>query len=665
MTKKELWLQRDYGQSEAPAEVVGVDFVVVSGDAYVDHPSFGSALIGRLVQSLGFCVGVIAQPKKDADFCEFGAPKHGFLLAGGVVDSMVNNYYVSKKKRTEDEYSEGGVYGNRPDRCVDVYAKTLKRLYPDCPIIAGGLEASLRRLAHYDYWDDSVRKSILWTSGVDIVVYGMGENPMFDLLEYAKKGVHLGKVRDVKGTAYLASLDTVPKKVGQKLQEGGCKDLVVLPSCGQVSADKKAYFEAFDLSMQGMATADKTLVQWQDERQFVVVNPPSSPLTQAQMDSVYALPFERTQHPRYKERVPALQEVEFSVTAHRGCFGDCAFCAITYHQGRIVQSRSEDNIIQECESLVDKPGFKGYIHDIGGPTANFHEPACDKQAKHGVCANRECVGGDGNCNQLKVDHTAYLSLLRRARSIKGVKKVFVRSGVRFDYIMSDMDQAFLQELAKHHISGQLKVAPEHASDSVLKHMNKPHFATYLAFKQEFEKATKACGMAKQYLVPYFISSHPGCTIADAVTLTEYLKEINYMPLQVQDFYPTPSTLATTMYYTEMDKNHKPIFVAKKPHDKAMQRALLQWRLPKNKALIEEAYKLAKGVGTHGKNTATQTNTQSNTPSNTHPSTRKPTKTVTQAKSPNKSTLLDKAYGRPKAHKGKKVVNRVHGKKRRK
>jgi len=582
------------------------DFVIVSGDAYVDHPSFGTAVIGRIVESCGFKVGIVAQPQNDADYQEFGEPKCAFLIAGGVVDSMVNNYYSSLKKRTRDEYSEGGIYGKRPDRCVDVYAKTLKRLFPFCPVIAGGLEASLRRLAHYDYWSDSIRASILVTSGVDLVVYGMGENPIVQILEYAKKGINLAQIKDICGTAYLTNKQTASKKLLQSLellqQKNKCIDgkqnipkqsvkLDILPSKKQITDSKRDYFDAFDRASQA-TTEDITLIQYQDDDNFVVVNPPSKPLQTAQLDKVYDLPYQRKAHPIYKKGVPALEEVEFGVTAHRGCFGNCAFCAITYHQGRIIQTRSEDSIIQEVENIANTKGFKGYIHDIGGPTANFHKNSCDKQLEYGICSKKDCVG-IANCNKLKVDHSQYLSVLRRARQVKGVKKVFVRSGIRFDYIMADMDRAFLEELVKYHTSGQLKVAPEHASDSVLKYMNKPPFETYLAFKREFDKATKACGMAKQYLVPYFISGHPGCTVEDAIKLTEYLKSIGYMPLQVQDFYPTPSTLATTMYYTEMDKQRNPIFVAKTKNQKAIQRALLQWRLPKNKELCEQAYRMVK------------------------------------------------------------------------
>ena len=566
------------------------DFVVVSGDAYVDHPSFGHAVVARLLQAEGFGVGMLAQPQSDIDFSSFGEPKKAFLVSGGVVDSMVNNYSVSLKKRSSDDYSEGGMAGKRADRVVDVYCKALKRLYPSTPIIIGGIEASLRRLSHYDYWDDVVRHSILFTSRADLLIYGMGENPLWEIAEYAKKNVSLSKVKDIRGTAFLSTKASLPKTARSAIAEESSSDCVVLPSHGRVSDSKQVYCGAFVIAKENSEYfSAKTLVQKQDSDSYVVVNPPSYPLTEKQMDKAYSLHYERKAHPSYKKGVPAIEEVEFSVTAHRGCFGNCSFCALTYHQGRTIQARSEQSIINEVEQIASSPDFKGYIHDIGGPSANFHQPSCDIQAKAGVCINKNCIGYKP-CPNLVVNHQKYLNILRRARQVKGVKKVFVRSGLRYDYMMMDKDKTFINELIEHHISGQLKVAPEHCAESVLSIMNKPSFVNYLSFSAEFTKINNQKAK-NQFLVPYFISSHPGCSLKDAVALTEYLKSIGYMPKQVQDFYPTPSTLATTMYYTEMNPyTLQPIYVAKNSHDKALQRALLQYRLPVNKSLVEEAYR---------------------------------------------------------------------------
>ena len=572
-------------------EIWQLDFIVVSCDAYVDHHSFGHAIIARLVESQGFTVGVIPQPVSDEDFSRLGAPRHAFLVSGGVVDSMVNNYTVARRRRTSDVYSEGGRFGRRPDRALTVYTRALKRLFPDVPVIIGGIEASLRRFSHYDYWSDSVMHSVLYDSGADLLIYGMGENPILELCAMAKRKKPLGRLRNIRGTAYMTDLAAAPGDIAEAIGGKNVAGVTVLSSHERVKSDKKIYAKAFLTQYRNTDpfSAD-VLVQKQDNTRYVVVNRPALPLEEKQMDFVYALPFARAPHPMYKDGVPAIEEVKFSVTAHRGCFGNCAFCALTYHQGRIVTPRSEKSILEEVERIAADPDFKGYIHDIGGPSANLHNPACDKQKTAGVCRDRECIGYKP-CPNLKVDQSAYLSVLRKARSIKGVKKVFIRSGLRFDYMLYDKDRTFLRELVRHHISGQLKVAPEHVADNVLKTMNKPPHALYEKFCAEYAKCNAEAGK-RQYLVPYLISSHPGCTLSDAVDLAKYLKKIGYCPEQVQDFYPTPGTLATTMYYTGLDpRTMQPIYVARDPHEKAMQRALMQYRNPKNRALIEEALKI--------------------------------------------------------------------------
>ncbi|MCL2375414.1 MAG: YgiQ family radical SAM protein, partial [Firmicutes bacterium] len=443
------------------------DFIVVSADAYVDHPSFGHALIARLVQSQGFSVAVLPQPVTDKEFLSLGAPKHAFLLSAGVVDSMVNNYHVSKTKRTEDVYSDEGKFGRRPDRVTEVYAKALKRLFSDSPIIAGGIEPSLRRLAHYDYWEDKVRHSILFSAPCDLIIYGMGEQPILEILSYTKKNVPLHKLKEIKGTAYLTDLNSANKQIKKAILENDRTYYNLLSSFSRVSTDKSLYGKSFLQAQQIFdSPTPKGLIQKQDNDHFVVINPPSLPLPQKVFDSVYALPFMRKAHPRYKH-IPALEEVQFSVTAHRGCFGNCSFCALTYHQGRHVLARSTESVLTEVEDLTHLEGFKGYIHDIGGPTANFHAPSCHKNETDGNCKNKECIGHKP-CTNLRVNHKEYTEILRRAKNIKGVKKVFVRSGVRFDYAMMDSDKSFLKELTAHHVSGQLKVAPEHCSNKVLK-----------------------------------------------------------------------------------------------------------------------------------------------------------------------------------------------------
>ena len=572
-------------------EIWQLDFIVVSADAYVDHHSFGHAIIARLVESQGFTVGILPQPVTDEDFMSLGAPRHAFLVSGGVVDSMVNNYTVALRKRTADVYSEGGKFGRRPDRATSVYTRALKRLFPSIPVIIGGIEASLRRLSHYDYWSDSVMHSVLFDSGADLLIYGMGENPVLELCAMAARNKPLGKLRNIRGTAYLTTADEAPEAIAAAIAGERIQGVTLLSSHERVSSDKRLYAKAFMVQYDNTDpyTAD-VLVQKQDNTHYAVVNRPALPLTEKQMDFVYSLPYMRAPHPMYVKGVPAIEEVKFSVTAHRGCFGNCAFCAITYHQGRIVTPRSEKSILQEVERIAADPDFKGYIHDIGGPSANLHNPACEKQKKSGACKGRECIGYKP-CPNLKADQSDYLNILRKARSIKGVKKVFVRSGLRFDYMLYDKDKTFMRELVRHYISGQLKVAPEHVCDGVLRFMNKPPHALYERFCDEYRKLNAAEGK-KQYLVPYLISSHPGCTLSDAVELASYLKKTGYCPEQVQDFYPTPGTLATTMYYTGLDpRNMQPVYTAKTPHEKAMQRALMQYKNPKNRALVEEALKL--------------------------------------------------------------------------
>ena len=563
------------------------DFVMITGDAYVDHPSFGHALIARLVEDRGFSIGIIPQPLADADYTRLGEPKIGFLISPGVVDSMVNNYTVSKRRRTFDEYSDEGKFGRRPDRALTVYAKALRRLYPQSAILAGGVEASLRRFAHYDYWADCVMPSVLCDAPVDLVVYGMGEVPFWDILDRVSRGVPLAKIRDVRGTCYYDKLENLPKAVRACFDRTSDKYLLC-PSYEEVRDNPVGYCKAFRLQrIYNDFHAGKGLIQ-RNRGGYVVCNPPQRPMTEAECDRVYAFPYERTFHPMYKS-VPAIEEVRFSVNSHRGCVGDCAFCAIAYHSGKTIQRRSEASVLAEVETLTKLPDFKGNIHDVGGPSANFYDFACEKSEKFGFCKDRSCVGQE-ICKNAKVSHKRYAELLRKVRAVPGVKRVFIRSGIRFDYLMADPDEQFFNELCKYYVSGQLKVAPEHISDNVLKIMNKPKNEVYQRFVARFrEKNLKL--KKDQYIVPYFISSHPGCTLSDAVELTLYLKSIHYMPLQVQDFYPTPSTKATTMFWTGLDPDTlKPVPVAKSEEEKAMQRALLQYRKKENEALIRKALK---------------------------------------------------------------------------
>lgn len=565
------------------------DFVYVTGEAYCDHPSFGTAIITRILEHEGFLVTIISQPQKDGDYTEFGCPKYGFFVSSGVVDSMVNNYTVAKIPRTRDVYSEGGDVGKRPDRAVTVYTKALKRLFPNTPVVIGGIEASLRRFAHYDYWADKVLPSILVDSGADLLIYGMGETPILDIASRIKKGIPLNKMRDIEGICYLERFENLSKKLKSQIEEHSA---LFCPSFEEVVESKKSYVKAFNMQSQNNDhLTGKILLQKQVDGKYLVQNIPQRACSVEEMDMVYSLPYERTYHPMYTRGVPAIEEVKFSVTSQRGCFGGCSYCAITYHQGRIIQKRSKESIIREVKIFTQDKDFKGYVHDVGGPTANFRNIACKYQKKSGVCLKKNCIGYKP-CANLEVSHTEYLDLLRELRELEGVKKVFIRSGIRYDYLMMDGSDEFLIELIKHHVSGQLKVAPEHTEDSVLKLMNKPPFRVYKEFKAKYDSINQRLGK-KQYLVPYLISSHPGCTIADAVRLAEYLKSINYMPEQVQDFYPTPSTKSTCMYYTGLNPDTlEEIFVPKSKEEKRMQRALLQYRKKENYDIVHKALELA-------------------------------------------------------------------------
>lgn len=562
-----------------------LDFVMISSDAYVDHPTYGHAIISRLIESQGFTIGIIPQPVSDADYFSLPTPKISYLISGGVVDSMVNNYTVAKRKRDEDVYSPKSKQGKRPDRQITVYANTLKRLFPDSYVIIGGVEASLRRFAHYDYWSDSVMQSVLVDSRADLLIYGAGEKPFLDICTLLKKGVPIERITGVRGTMYK----TDSEDQSSLLRKGYKR----LPSYNEVTNDKLEYAKAFkEQSRNTDALNADVIFQEQKSGVTVVQNLPQYPLTEKEMDFVYALPYERTYHPIYESEggIKSIEEVKFSVVSHRGCYGSCSFCSINYHQGRVIQKRSDESILEEIKLLTKDKDFKGYIHDLSGPSANFREPACDKQKCSGVCKDRYCIGNKP-CPNLKVEHKGFIELLRKARKIDGVKKVFIRSGIRYDYLYYEKDQTVMEELLKHHVSGQLKVAPEHFSDKVLSVMNKPSFSVYEKFAKRYKEINEKLGK-KQFLVPYLISSHPGCGVKEAVELTNYLKSINYMPEQVQDFYPTPSTRSTCMYYTGIDPDTlKPVFVAKTAEEKRMQRALLQYRLPKNKELVNKAYLL--------------------------------------------------------------------------
>lgn len=561
-----------------------VDFVYVTGDAYVDHASFGSAIISRLLEQYGYKVGMIPQPdwRKKESIQVFGRPRLGFLVSAGNMDSMVNHYTVSKKHRQMDSYSPGGEMGHRPDRAVMVYSNLIRQSYKDTPIILGGIEASLRRLSHYDYWDDKVRRSVLMDSGADLISYGMGEHSILEIAEALNSGIPVKEITYIPGTVF-------------KTKDLSCVyEPLLLPDFQEVSESKKKYAESFALQYKNTDPfTARTLAESYGTKGYVVQNPPSKPLTQEEMDDIYDLPYAGTYHPIYEEKggIPALEEVKFSLTSNRGCFGGCSFCALTFHQGRILQTRSHDSLIKEAEKMTKDRDFKGYIHDVGGPTADFRLPSCKKQLTKGVCRDRQCLFPTP-CKNLTVDHKDYVELLRKLRAVPGVKKVFIRSGVRFDYVVADQDKTFLHELVKHHVSGQLRVAPEHVSDEVLKFMGKPSHNVYRKFLKEYEKANAETGK-KQYAVPYFMSSHPGCTLKEAVRLAEYVRDLGFTPEQVQDFYPTPSTLSTCMYYTGIHPiTGEPVYVPKNPHEKAIQRALMQYKNPSNRALVLEGLKKA-------------------------------------------------------------------------
>lgn len=556
-----------------------LDFIVISGDAYVDHPSFGAAVIGRVLESQGFTVGIIAQPgwKSTEDFERLGRPSKAFLVTSGNIDSMVNHFTAAKRRRRDDLYSPGGKSGFRPDRALIVYCNKIKEAYKDVPIIIGGIEASLRRFAHYDYWDDSVRRSILMDTRADLLVFGMGEKTIVQIADMLRYGGSVKSLTSIRGTAYITrNIDDL-------------KDYIEVPSFEDVSTDKKAYGESFKLeSAEQDPVRGRGLIQ-KHGTEYVVQNPPQSSLSVEEMDEYYNIPYVREYHPMYEKLggIPALQEVKFSITSHRGCYGSCSFCALTFHQGRIIQNRSADSVVEEAKVLTQAKDFKGYIHDVGGPTANFRHRACKVQEERGTCKNRQCMFPTP-CKNLIVDHKEYLNLLRRVRKLPGVKKVFVRSGIRYDYLLYDKNEDFFKELCQHHISGQLKVAPEHISDRVLKQMGKPSREVYDKFVKRYFEINKDLDK-KQFLVPYLMSSHPGSDLNAAIELALYIKEMGYTPEQVQDFYPTPGSLSTTMYYTGFNPlTGEKVYVPRNQHEKDMQRALLQYRLPENYALVREA-----------------------------------------------------------------------------
>ncbi len=560
------------------------DFVYVSGDAYVDHPSFGHAIITRLLEAHGYRVGIIAQPDwKDPESIRvLGEPRLGFFVSGGNMDSMVNHYSVSKKRRQQDSYTPGGVMGKRPDYATIVYCNLIRSVYKRIPIVIGGIEASLRRLAHYDYWSDRLKHSILIDSQADLISYGMGERSVVEIADALNSGIDVRDITFIDGTVYkTSSLDSV-------------YDALTLPSYSAMKADKLEYARSYYIQYSNTDPfIGKRLVEPYQDNLYVVQNPPSKPLTTEEMDAVYDLPYMRNYHPSYEEAggVPAIREIKFSLISNRGCFGACSFCALTFHQGRIIQVRSHESLVAEAKLLTEEPDFKGYIHDVGGPTADFRSPACEKQLTKGACPGRQCLFPEP-CRNLKADHSDYIELLRKLRSLPKVKKVFIRSGIRFDYVLADPSRKFLKELCQYHVSGQLKVAPEHVADKVLSRMGKPQNKVYRQFVKEYKDMNAQLGM-KQYLVPYLMSSHPGSGLPEAIELAEYLRDLGYMPEQVQDFYPTPSTISTCMYYTGYDpRTMEKVYVPTNPHEKAMQRALIQYRNPKNYDLVEEALKKA-------------------------------------------------------------------------
>lgn len=581
-----MYINRFLPVNKADMEELGweqLDFIIVSADAYVDHPSFGHAVISRVLVNAGYKVGIIPQPdwKSIEAFKVLGRPRLGFLISGGNIDSMVNHYSVNKRIRDEDSFSPGGKMGLRPNRPSIVYTNMIKQAYKKIPIILGGIEPSLRRFAHYDYWDDKVRRSLLFDAEADLLIYGMGERQVLEIAEYLNNGFEAKYIRHIPGTCYIAD----------QLEE--VYDYIEIESYEAVSTDKNAYVKAFKVQYDEQdPIRGKTLVQKHKDK-YVVQNPPVLPLNTEELDDVHQLPYQRNYHPMYEAAggVPAITEIKFSIISERGCFGACSFCALTFHQGRIVQSRSHDSILEEAEKIVKDPNFKGYIHDVGGPTANFRFPACGKQLKYGACKDRQCLYPEP-CKHLKVDHKDLIALLRKLRAVKGVKKVFVRSGIRYDYMMADKDDKFFEEFVQHHVSGQLKVAPEHVADEVLDRMGKPAGKTYDLFVDKFFAINKKLCM-EQYLVPYLMSSHPGSTLKSAIRLAEYLRDIGYQPEQVQDFYPTPGTLSTTMYYTGIDpRDNSTVYVPKTYEEKSMQRALLQYRRPQNYDKVYKALMIA-------------------------------------------------------------------------
>ncbi len=559
-----------------------VDFIYVSGDAYVDHPSFGSAIITRVLEANGYSVAVLSQPDWHStnDFLRFGKPRLGFFVSSGNIDSMVAHYSVAKKKRSTDAYSPGGKAGKRPDRAVIVYCQRIREAFGDVPIIIGGLEASLRRFAHYDYWDDKIRPSVLFDSGADLISYGMGEKQTVEIANRLRDGESIQTIHDVRGTCYAVPATESPF----------CTEC---PSYENVLKSKREYAISCRIEQDEQDHIRGKMLRQKHGKMMLVQNPPMPPLTREELDAVYALPYTRRYHPIYEKDggVPGIEEVRFSITHNRGCFGACNFCSLAFHQGRYVTSRSKESVLKEAKRITEMPDFKGYIHDVGGPTANFRHPSCEKQEKSGLCKGKKCLAPSA-CPALKADQSEYLDILRAVRALPKVKKVFIRSGIRYDYMLQDDDDAFFRELVEHHVSGQLKVAPEHCSAAVLDKMGKPHIEAYIRFSQKYFAYTKKIGK-EQYLVPYLMSSHPGATLQDAVELALFIKKEHLHPEQVQDFYPTPGTIATAMFYSELDPyTLKPVYVAKNPHDKAMQRALMQYFNPKNRALVEEALKKA-------------------------------------------------------------------------
>lgn len=556
-----------------------LDFIIVSGDAYVDHPSFGTAIIGRTLESQGFTVGIIPQPKwhNCEDFKKLGRPKYGFLVNSGNIDSMVNHYTAAKKTRSEDLYSPGGEAGHRPDRAIIVYCNRIREAFKDVPIAIGGIEASLRRFAHYDYWDNKVRRSILLDSKADLLMYGMGEKTVVQIADLLRYGANIKNITTVRGTCYVTN------------DISGLKNAITVPSYEEVSTDKKAYGEAYKLEYYEQdSIIGKTIIQKYGDR-YLVQNPPQENLTQEEMDITYDLPYTRTYHPIYEAKggIPAIKEVRFSITSHRGCFGSCSFCALTFHQGRVIQNRGQESIIEEAKLLTTLPDFKGYIHDIGGPTADFRHKACKKQEVYGTCKTKQCMFPTP-CKNLIIDHTEYLSLLKKVRNLPGIKKVFIRSGIRYDYLIHDKNESFFNELCEHHISGQLKVAPEHVVPRVLNQMGKPTREVYDRFVNKYFQINKKLNK-KQFLVPYLMSSHPGSDLNAAIELAQYIKEMGYTPEQVQDFYPTPGSLSTTMYYTGFNPiTGEQVYIPKTPEEKDMQRALIQFAVPKNYQKVKKA-----------------------------------------------------------------------------